>query len=349
MRSLSEVETRLIATLLESRPETQREWIADAGMARSTFQYARTRAYARGWVYDRYVPHPSLGGIRRLAVLVVRPFVGRRKALAAAWVRPPEVALAWTAPNLSVAVLGLRDECNDLAEIARRLSLDPRELEAGAIVPADNDHLPAYFDFLGALGRLFDLEGRRTYPIPLVRPTSSGPATPPDPSSASAAAAHRLLESVGSGDRGWLGRAAPPVPWTLPRDQARLVEQGWLHWRVLPDLRRLPMGPRGAPSTLVVAHGRARPHVSGPFLVRGLVAECGVFPFLVATESEGARRTLIGFLGRAPGMPPIPKSNARSSTSAWLGSYVEGLKVVREPIATVTPLVDHRYAGWLAR
>jgi len=73
-RSLTEQEVRVVGFLLEDSAEGERARLQRWQLPRSTYHHIRRRAYAEGWVYDRYLPDPRLLALPWVSFMLVRPF-----------------------------------------------------------------------------------------------------------------------------------------------------------------------------------------------------------------------------------------------------------------------------------
>ncbi len=74
VRTLTRAEALAIGMLLARPASTDRERILASGLPARTFEVARQRVIASGWLVDRFVPDPALAG-RDLAVFALgRPF-----------------------------------------------------------------------------------------------------------------------------------------------------------------------------------------------------------------------------------------------------------------------------------
>src|ERR1700686_937500 len=104
MRSLTEAEARVIAHMLASSPGQERERLRQLQLPRSTFHAVRRRAYAEGWLHDRYVPDPARFGFPRVTFVVARPFADREDELAQSWDRSPGNVLTWASAQVTFGV-----------------------------------------------------------------------------------------------------------------------------------------------------------------------------------------------------------------------------------------------------
>src|SRR5579859_4874551 len=104
MRALTEAEGRVIAVLLGERATNERDRLKQLAVPRSTYHAARRRAYAEGWLRDRYVPEPGRFGFPVVTVAVLRPFADRAAELSERWSTHPTNVLTWLSPQVAVGV-----------------------------------------------------------------------------------------------------------------------------------------------------------------------------------------------------------------------------------------------------
>jgi hypothetical protein len=125
-------------------------------------------------------------------------------------------------------------------------------------------------------------------------------------------------------------------PGHLSRRERDLIIDGSVAHMVLPDFSELPPIQGHRPDRVVFVTGRLRGGGSPMELFSDLRREARVAPFLYVYDDE---RVL--FAGLSPAPPGL--SQGRSSVLGVIERFLERIEVVREPLDTLFPLVDHRY------
>jgi hypothetical protein len=328
--------------MLAAGQEHERERLRQTQLPRSTYHAVRRRAYAEGWLRDRYLPNPLLFGFPRVTFALARPFADRTDEGVRRWSEDPGCVLLWRSPQ---TLFGVFFHPSDAAadRAAARL-FDPALAPSSYHLSADlrTEPVPVYFDFEGLWSHLAEIPGAAFYPRALGGPLPApygrrlGSAT-----ELTRRTAQDLLARPFAGDAtGRPGHLMGPV--ALPRSQRRLVEQGWVDRRVFPDPGRIPPYRGRNADQMVFVQGEVLPEGSPSALLTTLIGECRVFPFLFATH---AGRVLVGALGQsgAPTDPPVASVPFRRPVLATLQQFLRGIEIVQEPAANFQPLIDHRY------
>lgn len=338
MRPLTASEAGVISLLLGAEDaESERARIRRAGVARSTYQDVRRRAFAEGWLTDRFVPSPSALGFEVGLTLSAHPFAERVDSLREVWRHEPGVVVAWASPLRFFGVVFCRDGAAADAALARLT--DPSSVQHADVVRMDLTKaraLPVYFDFEGAWDHLAGLPGPARYP----RGLSDSSLRPIPWSPALRGAAQELLARSSTDASG-----RPPHRrgiFGLPRSQRRVLALGMMAHRVLLDPSRLPRFGTLRPDIMVLVTGRLVPPHSGSEVLANLVGR-GVFPFFMA---EGGGRVLLLLLGQKD--PPSTATSGRpgpvrSTVLEPLAGTLEGVEISREAWSDLERLVDHRY------
>jgi hypothetical protein len=336
VRELTPAEARVIAGLLGSAAATERERLRRIAVPRSTYHAARRRAYAEGWLRDRYVPQPERLGFRSALIVAARPFVDRSPDLTARWTASPSCLYFAAGTELVLGVFVERD-----AKAARALAgklLDGRVASWQEPIVADlhAPSIPVYFDYEGLWTHLADAGGTVAYPRGLGGTPEAEEATSLTPHQRWAASELLARPFVAAED----GRAGHLVgPLGLPFSQQRMVAQGTVVHRVFLDPGRLPPYRGNAADQIVLITGAWKPGARPEVLFRTLTEQCFVFPFLYVLDSG---RAMLGALGRSG--PPAPgNAEARRPVLSTLQESLEGIELVQVPAASVRTVVDHRY------
>ena len=342
MRSLTEAEARVLSLLLANTAQDERERLRQSQIPRSTYHAARRRAYAEGWLRDRYVPAPTLFGYPTVTFALVRPFADRGSELEARWAHEAGHVLTWIGAQLALGVFFERTprerdrtaaRIADPTLVSSSLLLHPR-VEAGGV--------PVYFDFEGIWSHVSNTSGTRAYPKGLLRMPSR--VQEEDRSVWTARnrwAARELLVRPFAAESS--GRAGHLVgPFGLPFAQRRLIAEGWVLHRVLAEPARIPPFEGRRMDRVVLISGTLRAGVTPEALFATLTRECRVFPFLYVTDSS---RVLLGALGqsRVAGSESTGPPGDRRPVMPTLQLALEGIQLVEELAGDLRAPVDHRY------
>jgi hypothetical protein len=343
VRELTSAEAKVIAGLLGSAAATERERLRRIAVPRSTYHAARRRAYAEGWLRDRYVPQPERIGLPYAVFVAARPFVDRLGELTERWSGTRGCVYLAAGPELLVGVT-LEPDLEAARASALRLA-DPTATSARQVVLADlhRPTVPVYFDYEGLWVHLAEAGGTVAYPRGL-----GGTPAPEDLTSLSAHQSwavqqllHRALDSAAAGRAGHL-----VGPLGLPFSQQRLVAQGVVVHRVFLDPAPLPSYRGHAADQLVLIAGGWRPGAHPELLFRTLTQECRVYPFLFALDTE---RAMIGALGRSTSTGGRADGEGRRPVLPTLQESLQGIEIVQVAASSVRTIVDHRYDRLLAR
>lgn len=330
MRSLTPAEARVIRALLASVPGDESQRAFASGVPRTTYQTIRRRVLRSGWVQERYLPAPEALGAQRLTFRLDQPFAEHRADVIRALRTRPTVALLWASPEsiFSIAFTSSSPPTSPGIEATDRM---PSEwLRRSWVVAAAprRESIPVYFDYEGAWARRTDSGRSTSYPQSI----PSGPVGGPKP---------RVPEL-----RSLLGRPFETHPEDgfivrysaihLPRRERRLVELGWVAHRAFPNLSEIPTF-RGERDERVVFVTGLRVGGEDPDAFQQRIhREGSISPFLVVGDDE---RLLMALLS------PAPSHIGRRTrpTLQLLRSGLREIEIVREPLDTLFPILDHRY------
>ena len=339
-RGLTSAEAKVLAVLLGAggEPESQRE--EGSGLPRSTYVVVRRRAYQEGWVYDRFLPHPALG-FSSVRFLVAQPFLESRAELAARWRALPGSVVVWSVGDTALGVV-FESPNGGRPEVPP--AIDPALCRNGLSLRCDltEASVPVFFDFEGVWAHFAELGPPRSYPRPLGRlDGEDGRAELPTLSPGFLRSATQLLARPflpeESERRYRFGLSG------LPRSQQSLCRQGWVEWRVFPNLDRIPSYRGLLLRRLVLIQGELVPGASLEGLYWSLRREAGIWPFLLAAEGN---RVLLGALGVRPGgageLPPRLASRASPVLPTLLRS-LRNVVSFHEELGRSSLDPDHRY------
>ena len=341
MRTLTEAEARVVGSLLASNLVSERERLRRAEVPRSTYHAARRRAYAEGWLRDRYVPNPVEFGWPFVSISLVRPFADHLPSFLDVGSSDPSTVFLEYTPQLALTV-GLHPDRASAEQAARRAGASG---DAGWSYPLVADlrgpGVPVYFDFEGSFAHLGEGAGPEGYPQGLGG--SSRSSDRPEPELRARRSLWGALE-LAHRPFGVGGDGRPPHligPLGLPWGQQKLLNQGWMRHRVLLDPAKLPpiRGRRAEQQVFVT--GTLRPDHRAEELFRALTQEARVFPFFFVTADRGI---LIGAIGRNPSSSvPLAPPAERPSVMGILRERVEGIEILQDPVEVFQLAVDHRY------
>lgn len=346
MRTLTDAEARVVGALLGSTLLTERARLHRAGVPRSTYHAARRRAYAEGWLRDRYVPNPVEFGLTHATFVLSRPFAERLGGYLQEQARDGSVVFLASSAQLAFAIAFHRSP----ADASRTAAAVTEQGFAGAafsiIADLRGPSVPVYFDYEGLFAHLGEVEGAEGYPQGLGGAPSTRELSPEEyaarrSSWGATELSHRPFPNS-DGER----PAHRVGPVGLPWGQRRLLNQGWFSHRVLLDPTQLPaFRGRSAPMQVFVTgtlQSGARPEE----LFASLTQRARVFPFLFAV---GSGRVLIGALGQGAPTESAPLMGSRPSVMGVVRERLEGIEILQEPVQQLRTQVDHRYDRLFSR
>jgi len=328
MRSLTDAEGRVLRVLLADLEGPERVLVRAAEVPRTTFQTIRHRAFLNGWVKTRYIPNPRLIGSGGVRFVLAQPYSEHWASAVQSLRSMPKVAVLWASPETLFGVLfgaansALPEGLVPAPWLCRSYSVS---------VTGANGGVPAYFDYDGAWSRWTASTGSMSYPRSLANSATRSKAPyPPDVIAVRGLVVRPFAGSeVSSGSR-------LPGTGRLSRQERRLIREGWVERRTIPDLAEIPAVHGNRPERVVFVTGSRKPGVSPPQLFADLASRASVAPFVYAYDAE---RVLLLALSPAPSAA----AGNRASVSEILGTGLERIEVIREPIQSLLPVVDHRY------
>jgi hypothetical protein len=332
VKSLTSSEATVVRSLLACEAVSERERIARSGIPSRTFEGVRRRAYAEGWVYDRYVPDLVRLGRTRMRCALLQPYAERLRSVVAAWSERPGTVVVWRWEE-TVFVLGF-DGPDDAPPTGDR-SDGPGAYRRRFEVVADvgTGQVPAYFDFEGAWSRILGRDGVVAYPQgPGGGTTSRGVDRPLSPGERRELAGLLRVPL----DAPTEGRPLRVSPFFFPRGHQRLLRDGAARRRVFPELRCLPPFEDRTIQRIAFVHGRLVPGRSAAGVFRRLTT-MRIYPFLFATDGA---QVLFATLSPAPASPA---GSPRPAVLANLQRDLRTIEIVREAVDGLSVDVDHRY------
>jgi hypothetical protein len=343
-RRATAAELRVVRDLLVDPLGPQSRKIRLSGLSRRTYQTALQRAYARRWVMDRYLPSPTLTRLPYATFLLARPATGRAAEVAGEIRRSTNAVLLWSMAETTFSVAFMKSPAS-LQSLARRLEdtgLCPRGQVHALSCPQEG--VPIYFDFEGVWARYGGLPGTVRYPQGL-------PVHPGSAEEGAVAPTPRVLESARSilARVGRPGREAATHSGLLGGWSHRMVDRGllrggWVERRSFLDPISVARTLRDFAGGITVVHGTLRPSGEAGALTSELFERSRVHPFLLASD---AHSILIGFLSVGPQTQLAAAPSRRVAVRATLKRWLDSFAVTRQSLATVDPILNHRYENLL--
>ncbi len=340
MRSLTEAEARVVAVLLASRPDRERDRLKFISIPRSTYHAIRRRAYDEGWLRDRYVPHPAVLGRPFVSFLLARPYADRFDELLTVVGAAPGAVVVCRGGQAVLGVL-FHAKPTEAAKLAERLGSGGLAPPATVItVRTEGPSIPVYFDYEGLWCHVAGFDGTLGYPHGLGGGLLSD-VEEPAPVSLSAhqgwAASELVRRPFSAPDDGRGGHLVGPLG--LPFSQRRLLQRGWVVHRTILEPSRLPPFQGRAADQVVLVTGRPLERAQPEALFATLSQESRVYPFLFVA---GADRWLLGAMGSS-NPAPTEGAPARRPVLPTMREYLEGIEILQEPAGGFSATVDHRY------
>ena len=329
MRGLSETQARVIRELLVTRPGSDRKKYAAAGVPRSTFQLVRKHAFDVGWVFRRYIPDPASIGVHQLRIEVGQPFAEKRAELLAGLMRRKGLVVLWDSPSTILAVSFSRAQALDGTPADEGVGWSRRWvieswLSQGEVV--------AYFDYEGVWSRWALGETPEAYPRGLALRRDAASLRP------AVSRAEDLAELVRRpiSNAGYEPSGFWPSAGGLPRRLQILVDNGHATLWTFPNLAKIPGLAQRELAYVVLASGAWVAGCDREQLFQEIVSRSRATPFLYVYD---ANRVVMAFLAPAP----ATLTAGRSPISTVLGEFLREIEVIREPIPSVSPVVNQRY------
>jgi hypothetical protein len=338
LREISRSEAIVTAELLAGQG-LRRRGGEDERIPRRTRQAVRQRLLARDSIRDRYVPDPAALGRPIVTFVIAQPYADKHSESIAKWRLRPEGVDVWAFKDTSFGVFFLPG----LPEAATlRADLGGSETYR-TVFAIDCDSraatVPVFFDFEAAWTQITGLQGTLAYPHSLpFASVRAGNRSAILQGAEREALCHLLArrDAVDSPEdsRGWMSRL------TLSSRERRLLEDGTSELRTFLDPAACSRWAGDFPDTVVFIGGGLVDGRTAPELFRSLLETCRINPFLFATDGTGV---LFGCLSTKVGDRGNRSSSQRAPVLPTIREFLQQIVVHREPIESLTPLVDHRY------
>ncbi|MCI4317432.1 MAG: hypothetical protein L3J96_02745, partial [Thermoplasmata archaeon] len=327
-RELTPAESRVISTLLAADAIPERERIRASGLSPRTYETARRRIFAAGWVYERFVPDPLAWGLPYLRLDVLRPGPVEEGSVSDRLAASPGAFHVWRGAGLVFAAsfVGAPGPHKPTisAGAAWRLDVDLRE-----------PSVPIFFDFEGAWSRVVGA-APRVYPRPVPSWSGAGKSGEGRPSAPVRREAEALIRRPFAG-RGGARAGRHLGSWVGFGGGRRAMSVGLVQRRCFLDLARLPGFNGWHLQSLAFLKGDTRPGEGAETLYHELLADGGMTPFLFATDR---RSVLIGALSPAP---PTTAARPRARLSEILARRLASRTLVTMQVSSLVTPVDHWY------
>jgi hypothetical protein len=337
-RTVTASEAEVLRVLFESATGSDEDRIRRSGLPRTTYLGAKKRLYERRLVKDAYLPNPLTFGFNMATFVLAQPFTEDFRMVMDTLCENQNTVLVWSGRTTIFGVMIHRtraDARRVLDPLTSRMEHRAITLEADLNLPT----VPCYFDFEGVWNNMLGREGVVGYPRHLGGPVHWG-LLGRRPTQSEVEAAGRLARRPVSPEDS--GRAPHLMgPHTLTKSENRLIQRGWVQWRVFPSVSAFPSYSKQVVGDVVFMHGAFREGAKSADLFGELVQNCRTFPFLYCTDGKSV---LIGSLSadrtsqrdqQAPG--------SRQPVASTLVRSLEAIDVTREPVMSLTAKVNHRY------
>jgi hypothetical protein len=338
MRLLTRAEAIVIQSLLASEAVTGREHIRRSGLPTRTFEVARQRVLAAGWVRERYIPSPSLLGRSKVSIVFAQPYAEHIQNVVRSWNRIDGNVLLWRGET---SVLGVFFRSPTKPSLRQTSQLGNSEIfsRVGVFeVDTRDSEIPAYFDFEGAWSRIVREQPPVSYPHSFPeharfesRPRELSPSE------------FRLMEFVTRS--GIEADGAVPTDGPLRQEVGReeitrALKGGLVSRRVYLSLQSLPGYGTWSLRQIAFLTGRVRHPSEGNFLLQTLNTQIGLTPFLFVIDGADL---LCGLLSPSPERLPNGRRPEGLSVIGAVQDSLSEIQVTREPVDEFAALVDHRY------
>jgi hypothetical protein len=339
MRLLTRAEAVVIQSLLASEPVTDREQIRRSGLPSRTFEVARNRVLAAGWVHQTYVPDPLLLGRPQAFIVFAHPYAEHFQDVVARWKQTDGNVVLWRG---GTSVLGVFLRSSSASSLTPTFVLgDPERYSRVKSFQVDlcDSEIPVYFDFEGGWSRVAKERPPVKYPRSFPDRERIGPT-----GKEASPAELRLMETVSDSSI----HSNPPTSRNsrarsnAGREEiARALTAGLVSRRAFLRLQSLPGYGAWNLRQIAFLTGRLRRSSESNVLLQTLNGHVGVTPFLFV--SDGAD-VLSGFLSPSPGAPERGPPSRTPSLIGTLQAFLSEIHVTREPIEDLTAVVDHEYS-----
>jgi hypothetical protein len=342
MRAVTPAEASVVQCLLAFPKSLDAPASSAARLPRRTFQTARQRILAGGWVQYRHIPDPVIIGHPILSAAIIAPYAESLHDLLASARNESDCVVLWSLPQFVFGVF-LSESSAAVERLHGRLfsSGKVRTLESIS-VDCSEPSIPAYFDFEGAWSRVMNLGHTIAYPQPLggLPRTSTQESRSGEGRLDREAMARLLLSTTLTTDSGAIARLLQAHETFDSILEKRFLRKGYVHSRVILKLDSIPKTDPALPSRVAFVSGSVRDRSDPAAFFRDLVGNAGVRPFLFLTNG---RKVFFATLAYASNANRKEVPNATGSARSIVETHLRDVGFWREELDDLLVLVDHRY------
>jgi hypothetical protein len=338
LREISRSEAIVTARLLAGAGRRNRQ-LPDERIPRRTAQVIRQRLAERDSIKERYVPDPAALGRPIVTFALAQPYAEMRSSAIATWRSYEGGVDVWAFKDSIFGVFFLPEP--GAAKALREPLGDPRSYRSAFFLDCDSrvPTVPVFFDFEASWGEITGLRGTLAYPHSL--PCSGGISgiqpnliSKADREALCSLMARQLHQSRGSTPDGWTSRFAQGAR------ERRLVRSGLAQFRSFLEPAACSRWASNFPEAVALVRGGLVDGKTAPELFRALVEDCRANPFLFVTDNA---TVLFACLARGSGDRKGPPSFRRTPLLPTIQKFLRQIVVLREPLDSLDPVVDHRY------
>ncbi len=348
MYGLTDAEARVVWSALALPGAAERARLDGSGLASSTYHAARRRAYAEGWLRDRYVPDPVAFGYPVATFVLGRPYAEQIHAVGRRWGATEGAALIWTGTPMALGVFFHPNVAASHRAMERLQAVLPLRDVSTLTVDLSEHRIPVYFDYEGAWARIAGIPVSPSYPVGLgygagISMEDSAPRRPvPDRYRPTAfELLERSFTPAEPGAIRLLGFGG------LDRRQRDLLEGGYLRPRSFLDPSAVPEYRGRQIDQVFLVTGEMRDHTEPTAVLSELRASFHASPFLFVADGT---KVLVGLVGHSGAPPPsaasgdAPSAPVGSLLRDAVGRWMHRVDLYREEATTLRTIVDHRYS-----
>lgn len=338
MREISRAEAVVTAELLAGSGTRHRQ-LSNEPIPRRTAQVIRQRLAERGSIKQRYIPDPAALGRPIVTFALAQPYAEMRSSTIVRWGLQEGGVDLWAFEESLFGVFFLPGP--EAAKAAHEQLGDPQSQRSTFFLDCDSrlPTVPVFFDFEASWGHIAGLQGTLAYPHPL--PSSRGSnegrlslISKPDREALCSLLGRPLSRLSGTDRYSWKNRFAHG-----PRER-RLVRDGCVEFRSFLDPAECSRWASDFPKAIAFIRGTLLRGKTAAGLFRALVEECRVAPFLFATDNATA---LFACLSRTTKDRKGATTSYRAPLLPTIQTFLRQIVVLREPLESLVPVLDHRY------
>ncbi len=285
------------------------------------------------------MPDPAALGRPIVTFALAQPYAEMRSSAIATWKAQEGGVDVWTLKDSLFGVFFLPG--TEAAKAARGQLGDPQSHRSTFFLDCDSRSptVPVFFDFEASWGQITGLRGTLAYPhsLPSFHGATGGRMNLFSESEREALGsllARPLSQKDGTNRDGWMNRFAHGAR------ERRLVRDGWVEFRSFLDPAACSRWASNFPEAVAFIRGRLVDGETAPGLFRALVEDCRANPFLFATDNA---TVLFACLSESSVDRRGRPSTRRAPLLQTIQKFLRQIVVLREPLDSLDPVVDHRY------